>query len=56
MNKWGKYIKTVENFIKVCFTEGYLQNIVLKFFEAKFGSIYDYCDFCGILKDKISEK
>ena len=55
VNKWGKCIKTGENFIKMCFTEDYLQNIVLKLFEAKFGIIYDYWDFCRILKDKISE-
>ena len=28
MNKWGKFIKTGENFIKMCFTEDYVQNIV----------------------------
>ena len=31
MNKWGKYVKTGENFIKMCFTEDYVQNIVLKY-------------------------
>ena len=48
--------KNRENFIKMCFTEGYLQNIVLKIFEAKFRIFYDLWKFYGILKDKISEK
>jgi len=38
------------------FYRGLCSNIVLKIFEAKFRIFYDYWDFYGILKDKISEK
>ena len=51
-----KIYKNRGKLYKNVFYRGLYSNIVLKIFEAKFRIFYDYWDFYGILKGKISEK